>query len=297
MNKNILLLFLSTVTIWGTVWYAIKFQLGTNPVSVSVFYRIALAAFILWMYHRLFLGKFPTLSLKTHGKIALLGAFSFSLNYFFFYFATKYISSGLVSIIFSALIFFNALNNRLFFAKPLQSRVFLGSTIAIIGTGLLFYRPDTISQDESQLLIGAGWALLATYIVSLGNITSAHLSNKGVNVVTSTTLGLMYGAVVSLLALLLQGHSLSISLNVEYVLSLIYLSIFCTALAFILYFNLIKSSGVTQAAVASLLFPLIAIFISWVTGEYQFTLYSFIGVACVFCGSLINLSIGHHYER
>ena len=42
-----LLLFSSTVLIWGTTWIAIALQIGPVPVLVSVFYRFALAALVL----------------------------------------------------------------------------------------------------------------------------------------------------------------------------------------------------------------------------------------------------------
>lgn len=57
MNKNNLLL-LATIFLWGTVWYAIKFQLGDTPIAVSIFYRILLAALVSWLGARQ-AAKFP----------------------------------------------------------------------------------------------------------------------------------------------------------------------------------------------------------------------------------------------
>ncbi|WP_299961928.1 hypothetical protein [uncultured Roseobacter sp.] len=44
---NSAVLFVATVLIWGTSWIAITLQIGQVPVSVSVLYRIALAAVLL----------------------------------------------------------------------------------------------------------------------------------------------------------------------------------------------------------------------------------------------------------
>ena len=38
-----LLLYVSTVLIWGSTWIAIAWQLGPIPIEVSVLYRFALA--------------------------------------------------------------------------------------------------------------------------------------------------------------------------------------------------------------------------------------------------------------
>jgi drug/metabolite transporter (DMT)-like permease len=45
--KN-LLFYALTVGIWGSTWYAIKFQLNGIPTQVSVTYRFALATLLLW---------------------------------------------------------------------------------------------------------------------------------------------------------------------------------------------------------------------------------------------------------
>ena len=46
-----LLLYVSTVLIWGSTWIAIAWQLGPIPIEVSVLYRFALAALALWQIH------------------------------------------------------------------------------------------------------------------------------------------------------------------------------------------------------------------------------------------------------
>ena len=43
-----LMLYVSTVLIWGSTWIAIAWQLGPIPIEVSVLYRFALAALALF---------------------------------------------------------------------------------------------------------------------------------------------------------------------------------------------------------------------------------------------------------
>ena len=42
-------LYVITVLIWGSTWFAIEFQLGTVAPEVSIVYRYALAAFLLFL--------------------------------------------------------------------------------------------------------------------------------------------------------------------------------------------------------------------------------------------------------
>ena len=41
------------VLIWGTTWYAIKFQLGVVAPEISLVYRFSIAAICLFLYARM----------------------------------------------------------------------------------------------------------------------------------------------------------------------------------------------------------------------------------------------------
>ena len=43
-------LYLLTVLIWGTTWIALKFQLGEVAIPLSIAYRFALAALVLFVW-------------------------------------------------------------------------------------------------------------------------------------------------------------------------------------------------------------------------------------------------------
>ena len=95
--------YLLTVLIWGSTWFAIKFQLGVVDPSLSLVYRFGLAAVLLfvWCALRKVSLRF---TLKEHIAMAAQGACLFSINYLLFYWCTGLITSGLVAIIFSTVI-------------------------------------------------------------------------------------------------------------------------------------------------------------------------------------------------
>jgi len=76
------------VLIWGTTWYAIKFQLGVVAPEISLVYRFSIAAICLFVYAR-FVGSPMRLSWREHGFVALQGATLFGLNYWLTYRSTK----------------------------------------------------------------------------------------------------------------------------------------------------------------------------------------------------------------
>ncbi len=283
MKKNILLL-IETVLVWGTVWYAIKFQLGETPIIVSVFYRILLAAAVLLAY--CLARSVPLrLPMRDHLHLGLMGAFLFSGNYYFFYVATGHIESGLVSIIFSTLVIVNSVNKRLFFGERMDAAVILGGVVGIAGVVLLFGGELVGAREMTERLAGIGYAFLATYMVSLGNLISARCSRRGIPVVTSTTLGLVYGTLLSGAIVLWQGHAFVVPPTPVYLGSLLYLSLFCTAIAFLLYLGLVKNAGPDKAAFATLLFPIVALAISSVLENYRWTPTAALGVGLVLVGS------------
>ena len=82
MNNTFL--YLVTVIIWGTTWIAINYQLGDVAPEVSIVYRFAIAALVLFSYCRL--KKLPMkFSAKQHRQFMLFGISLFSANYYFLY--------------------------------------------------------------------------------------------------------------------------------------------------------------------------------------------------------------------
>jgi drug/metabolite transporter (DMT)-like permease len=102
-------LYLASVLIWGSTWYAIKFQLGVVAAEVSLVYRFALAAVILLLFC-LLSGRDLKYSPRQHGFIALQGLCLFSCNYLIFYWATELLTSGIVALMFSTVILMNIVN-------------------------------------------------------------------------------------------------------------------------------------------------------------------------------------------
>jgi drug/metabolite transporter (DMT)-like permease len=94
-----LFLYLLTLLIWGTTWIAIKLQLGTVAISVSIFYRFALASFVIFVM--LLLSRtLQRLDRRGHFMCMGQGLCLFCLNFLCFYTATQWIPSGLVSVVF-----------------------------------------------------------------------------------------------------------------------------------------------------------------------------------------------------
>ena len=276
------------VLIWGTTWYAIKFQLGVVAPEISLVYRFGLAAVCVFAYARL-TGNPLRLSWRDHRYVALQGASLFCLNYWMTYLSTAYLTSGLVAVLFTSIIFFNLVNSRLIFGTPIERRVLLAAGAGVLGVALLFLPELRAALGDRTIIDGALLALGATYVASLGNMAAMRNTQGGLPVMTVNAYGMAYGAIGLAVIAAIRGTPVEFDPRWPYVLSLLYLSLAGTSLAFGLYLALLKRTGAARAAYTSVLFPVVALTVSTLYEDYRWTLPALIGLAVLVAGNALAL--------
>ena len=282
------LLYLATILIWGSSWLAIKFQLGSVDPMVSVAYRFLLASGISWIYC-IYSGCQLKFSLRDHGFMFLQGASLFALNYWLFYISELTLTSGLAAVIFSTIVVMNMLNGVIFLRNRLELRVVIGAVLGLLGIMLVFWPEVSDFETRSINLRAAALAVLATFLASLGNIASARNQSQGIPVVQSNTFGMTYGALLMLIIVWSTGSEFTFEFTFSYVSSLVFLSVFASIIAFWSYLTLLGRVGVERAAYATLLFPLVALGISTIFENYQWSSYAGIGIVLILGGNLLIL--------
>jgi drug/metabolite transporter (DMT)-like permease len=289
MSSNILFLYGSTVIIWGTTWLAIKFQLGSVDPMVSVLYRFIVAALTLFLYCKL-RGLKMRFRPRDHIFMALQGLVLFSVNYWLIYLAEVHLTSGLVAVIFSSIVFMNMVNGAVLLGSPIRSTVVLGGAIGVLGIVLVFW-PQLISfslSDKSAL--GLLLSVVSTFMASLGNIISARHQQNNLPVIQTNAYGMAYGAGIIGVLSVASGKTFSFEMSLAYVGSLFYLSLFGTVIAFGCYLKLIGKIGADRAAYATMLFPIVALGISTVYEGYQWAPHNVIGMGVVMIGNWLVLN-------
>ena len=285
---NNVVLYTASVLIWGTTWLGIKFQLGRVDPMISVFYRFALAAIILLTYCRVF-GLNMRFTQREHLYIALQGAFLFSINYWLFYIAETYITSGLAAVVFSTIIFMNIIVGRIFLREPIRFRVLSGAFVGLLGMGLVFWPElSSFSLDDKNFL-GLVLCILATLSASLGNITSAYNQKNRLPVIQTNAYGMTYGAVLMGVIALLSGKPFGFEATIGYIGSLFYLAVFGSVIAFGCYLTLVGRIGADRAAYATLLIPIVALCMSALFEDYQWTAPVFLGMLLILAGNFLAL--------
>ncbi len=281
-------LYVITILVWGTSWFAITFQLGVVPPEISLVYRFGLAAVLLLLYC-LYRSRSLKFTIKQHCFIAAQGVCLFCVNYLIFYYATGYLTSGLVAVIFSSVIIMNMLNGALFLRRPIQPLVVVGAVTGLAGITLVFW-PEVVGASDITspgVMKGLVLSLVATYMASLGNILSARNQADNIPVIEANALGMAYGSIVMLVYAVLSAKSFVFEWTSEYVVSLLYLSVFASIIAFGAYLTILGRIGADRAAYATVLFPIVALIISGLFENYTWGLLSITGIALVLLGNFI----------
>ena len=282
LKPRVLLPFLLITLIWGSTWIVIKDQLGTVPATWSVTYRYIIAAGAMFAYAAA--TKVP-LRIGREGHLLALafGIPQFFLNFNFVYAAEHYITSGVVAVVFALLLVPNSALAWLFLKHRITARFLIGSAVAMAGVGLLFVNEmRNGSATPAAVMIGIGLTLLGVLSASVSNIMQATEKLRARPIVGMISWGMFYGTVANAgFAWAVYGPP-TVEHRLGYWLGLVYLGLFASALAFTLYFRIIREVGPGRAAYSSLLVPIVAMALSTAFEDYHWS-------TLAVCGGLLAM--------
>jgi len=281
-------LYALTVLIWGSTWLAIEYQLGVVPPEVSIVYRYALASAILFIYCKI-KGLSLSFNVKNHVWFLFLGLLIFCLNYVLAYRAQIYITSALAAIAFSTMLWMNIILSRLLFGTRAGFRVMFGAVLGISGL-LVIFEPQIgeVSLSDS-VLYGSLLALLGALVASIGNMVSQAAQHRALPVVQANAWGMLYGAILTGLIALGQGHEYRFDATFTYIASLVYLAIFGSVVAFGAYLTLLGRIGAHRAGYATVMFPVVALILSILFEGLSLDTTIVVGTSLVLLGNVLVL--------
>lgn len=280
------LLYIITVLIWGTTWIAIKWQLGVVPAPVSIAYRFWVAAIVLFV-SLLVAGKPIRPPRAAWRFLVAQGIALFCCNFLCFYYASGYVASGLVAVVFSTAPLWNAINGRIFLKRKIQTQVLLGALLGLCGITLLFLPQMRGHWGSAGMLLGLALALLGTLCFSCGNMLSSHMQGMGLTPWMTNTWAMLIGASVLTIASLVLEMPLRLDPSAQYLEALLYLAIPGSVIGFTAYLMLVGRLGPERAAYCTVLFPVVALSISTIYEGYRWDLSSVVGLMLVLAGNLL----------
>lgn len=281
---NILILSILAL-IWSSTWVVIKIGLETLPPLLSAGCRfmiafLALSVYGLFKRHL----KFPR-DVKSHIFFLYFGLINFFGGYSLVYWGEQYINSGLTSVLFSILPFYVAL----FSIKLLPSeKITLSKVIGIlIGfSGILLIFSDQLYLEHPMALYGMIAVLLSPAFSGLGTIMGKKTGARYHPVVLNT-LPLLYTSLTFLMGSWLFEGQMEAQFTTVAIFSFIYLGIFGTAVAFVLYFWVLRHMSAVVVSLITFVTPPMALVWGWIVLGETVTHKLFFGMIIVFSGILV----------
>ena len=286
-----LVLFALLAAFWGGSFVAIKFAVQVFPSTFSAMLRVGLALAVLaalFLYQKRDLRvSFPTLR-----RMWLAGLFAQGLPFALLFWGEKRISPGLAGIIngtvpLFAFVFGLLMRNGESFTKRKSAGLLLGfGGIAIICSPLLSF------GGTSGELEGTAAVFLMAVCYAIGSLLTRSLlsgpakADFRANAFHQNCASLAFLFALSLFAEPWPAARVVFS-SPAAVVSILYLGIFSTALAFLIYFHLIREWGAVRASAVTYVAPIIAVFWDYVFFRNVPDRFEIVGVLLVLSGVVL----------
>jgi drug/metabolite transporter (DMT)-like permease len=289
---GVIIPFIIFTGIWGSTWIVIRDQLSVVPAQWSVTYRFAIAAVAM---AALTLSRGEKLALGPGGLTAAIGIgiSQFVCNFNGVYLAERYITSGLVATVFALLLIPNTLLAWAMLGHRPDRRFLLWSIPSITGVVLLFvHELRENAADLEAIALGMGFTFVGIMGASFANVFQAREWVRKHNLFALLAWSMAIGAVCdAVIAYVLTGPPV-FEARTGYVAGLLYLALAASALAFSLYFPVVRRIGPAKAAYSSVMVPLIAMSFSTWFEDYRWTPLTIAGVLLALGGMVGALTSG-----
>lgn len=292
LNWRVLVPFVLTGAIWGSTWLVITGQIDGVPAAWSVFYRFALATPALFLVAYLMKRRLKLTS-REHGLAVLVGLFQFSGNFLFVYHAELYVTSGIVAMMFGLLMVPNALFARFFIGEKVQLGFAAGSAVAIVGVSFLLFHEWNANPDAGVIggNVGLGiiLAMLGILAASVANVIQANEVGRAVPMVSLLAWAMLYGTIFDLGFAIVTAGPPPLPTSPDYWAGIIYLALIGSVVTFPLHYNLVREIGAGRTAYNSILTISVAMLLSTVFEDYQWTWLTAGGMALAVIGMVLAL--------
>ena len=267
---------------------AIKISVSsTNPITVASL-RLIIGSIFLFTYYK-FKGLKENLSIKILLFIFLIGLIGNFIPFSLISWSEQYIQSNTAGLLLSVAPIFTLFLSYFFIKEEkFFLRKFISIFIGFLGVIFIFGFDSLVHISSKQS--GNFFPKLAIIIAALGYVVSAILAYKvkHINTITLTTFVTISAAFISLPFMIITEFNSISSFNFHSLLSLFYLGLFPTAIAFVLRFHLISKAGPVFLSYVAYLIPVFAIFWGYVFLKETISQNTLIGIILILLGVFLS---------
>ena len=268
--------------IWASAFFNIKIATYSfGPITIA-FLRVffgAIPLLIICFYRKIKIEAFS----KDWRWFAAIGFINLALPFFLIAYGIQNVQSNLAAILMASTPLSATILSH-FFTKNEKINLLKSIGILLGFSGILFLFTDKILFNENNIWSALIILLASTFYV-VGGVLTLKISNKSNENVTTS---IMIWAMIFLLPLtLFFEQPWNLSPRLDSTISLIYLGIFATGIAWLLRFHILKNNGLVFQAQVAYLIPIFGVILGFLFLKEEITLKVIFSLITIIIGIYI----------
>jgi drug/metabolite transporter (DMT)-like permease len=261
-NMKARVVWLILCCIWGSTWLFIKIGLEDLPPLTFAGIRFVIACSILFAL--IWFRRLPLPNGRSDWfLLAFTGVLSFTLNYGLIFWGEQHITSGLAALLQATIPAFGLVIAHFYLpTERMTPAKIIGVTLGIIGVGIVF--SHQLSVAGGKALAGCVAIVLSSALVAYSNVlVKARAKNLEPAILASCQM--LFGLVpLLLIGIPLEGNPFQFRWTLMAVISLLYLAVVGSVIAFLLYYWLVQNMDVTKSMLIALVTPVVAVILGMI---------------------------------
>ena len=170
-----------------------------------------------------------------------------------------------------------------------RRRFLIGGLLGLAGVALMFWTEFGKAAGSQDAVLGVQFTIAAVLLSAVGSLAASRNRTHGLPFWPSLGFGMLYGAAITVVVALLQGHSFALPAVASWWLSLFYLALAGSVLTFACFLTLQERIGPGPTASIGVMTPLLALLVSLVFENFQPDLLTLTGAGLAVAGNVLML--------
>lgn len=281
--------------VWGTTYLALRIGVMHYPAFLFAGVRQTVSGIVLAII-ALLMDRNKDLSAKNLGRQALVGFLLLTIGNGCVTWGEQTVPSGIAAMICAGMPIFAVIFNLMMHKEEkVNLLIGAGMLLGLVGVGLIF-RQNLSDISNTAYLWGIAAVLLATCSWAGGSIINKRNTNP-VNPFFNSGLQLLFGGVFMLIISPFTDNYSGIDIwNREGLLSLAYLIVFGSILAYTAYMYVLSKLPVGIATVYAYVNPLVAVILGYLVLNEELNIYTALAFVAII-SSVLMVNRGYRQQK
>jgi drug/metabolite transporter (DMT)-like permease len=259
MNPTQWLMLIVLSMLWGGSFLFLGVSVSELPIFTVIALRVGIAAIILYVAMRIAGENMPR-DRAAWTAFIVMGFLNNVIPFTLLGFGQSHIASGLAAILTAATpLIGNVTAHFTWHDEPLTANRIIGMVLGLVGVGIMFL-PSLLAEGFGVNVLAELACLGAAVAFGFSGVYGRTFSKLGVSPLKAGTGTLFSSSVVMIVLALLFDQPWAIPVPAPHIIAaVIGLAVLSTAVAYILYFNLLKQVGATNTLLVTILMPVFAV--------------------------------------